>query len=327
MEDFKIIEFQRRRDFGKKMNATFEFVRQNFKPLFYSILIISGPTALASSFAMGGMMGDLMSIMQNAANPDFARNLMFSSSYWLQIVLLMIFGTITFVLTISTVNNYIVLYHEKRTNKIEVTEVWSRVRQTFWMYFGTSFLFFLLLLVVYIVLIIPIVLLGLASPFLIFFGILLFIVGLCYVLISSILTFFIRGYEKLGFFQAVSRSFFLVRSKWWSTFGLIVILSMIVSTISYVFLVPYYIVIFTSTLHQVNPDSFSEPSPTLMLISKIFFGLYYLAYILLSALPNVGLAFQYFNLVELKEAKGLMKDLESFGQTPDPTANRTQENF
>ena len=44
--------------------------------------------------------------------------------------------------------------------------------------------------------------------------------------------------------------------------------------------------------------------------------LYYLAQMVLAALPYVGIAFQYFNLVELKEAKGLIADIQTLGDQP-----------
>jgi hypothetical protein len=46
----------------------------------------------------------------------------------------------------------------------------------------------------------------------------------------------------------------------------------------------------------------------------------------LYALPNVGIAFQYFNLVELREAKGLMEKINSMGQESN-TSNRPEEHF
>jgi len=47
---------------------------------------------------------------------------------------------------------------------------------------------------------------------------------------------------------------------------------------------------------------------------------------ILYSLPNVGIAFQYFNLVELKEARGLMSEIETLGeQTPE--ANRPEESY
>jgi hypothetical protein len=35
-------------------------------------------------------------------------------------------------------------------------------------------------------------------------------------------------------------------------------------------------------------------------------------------LPCLGLAFQYFNLVEMKESKGLMDQIGTIGQPPSP---------
>ncbi|HEY5824667.1 MAG TPA: hypothetical protein VIT44_09890, partial [Cyclobacteriaceae bacterium] len=57
----------------------------------------------------------------------------------------------------------------------------------------------------------------------------------------------------------------------------------------------------------------------------IFFAFYYLLQMLLNTLPNIGIAFQYFNLVELKEAKGLMNEIENFGKPQDTT--RPEETF
>jgi hypothetical protein len=51
-----------------------------------------------------------------------------------------------------------------------------------------------------------------------------------------------------------------------------------------------------------------------------------MAQMLMYSLPNVGIAFQYFNLVELKEAKGLMTQIENLGQTSPPD-NRPEEHF
>jgi hypothetical protein len=51
------------------------------------------------------------------------------------------------------------------------------------------------------------------------------------------------------------------------------------------------------------------------------FVVYYLFYIVLQSLPNVAIAFQYFNLVELKEARGLLSDIDTLGQQPSLPAS------
>ncbi len=330
MEEFRAIELQRARDFSKKMNATFEFIRQNFKSLGKSILFIAGPSVLVGSLLIGSFMGEFLTLsqsMQSAGDPSAVADYFLSVSFWVQILLMFVFLIISFVVTIATINNYLIIYDEKKTNKIEVTEVWERVRNTFWLYLGSSMLFFIALIIAYVILLIPIVVLGAISGFLVFFGVLIFIVGLFYLVISATLTFFIQSYEKKNFFDAVVRSFRLVNNgKWWSTFGLVFILQLIMGVSSYIFLIPYYIIIFTSSMHSVSTGNPMEFSDSMKIWTMVFFTLYYMAQMILYALPNVGIAFQYFNLVELKEARGLMSKIENLGQSTAPE-NRPEEHY
>ncbi|MBK8290231.1 MAG: hypothetical protein IPK96_03960 [Flammeovirgaceae bacterium] len=331
MEEFKAIEFQRTRDFSNKMNATFEFIRQNFKSLGKSILYIAGPAVLVGSLLIGSFMGEFLTLsqsMQNySGNPEAFNDYFLSANFWLQLILMFVFLFISFIVTIATINNYLIIYDERKTNKIEVQEVWNRVRNTFWTYLGSALLFFLLLIVAYVVLLIPIFILGSISGFLIFFGVVFFVGGLFYLIFSSALTFFIQLYEKKNFIDAVIRSFRLVNNgKWWSTFGLILILQLIMGVSSYIFLIPYYIIIFTSSFHSVSTGGPMEFSDSMKIWGMVFFTLYYMAQMLLYSLPNIGIAFQYFNLVELKEARGLMNQIENLGQAPTDT-HRPEEHF
>jgi hypothetical protein len=326
MENFQVIELHRQRDFGRKVNATFEFIKQNFAPLFKSILIIAGPPVLIGSLLLGSFMGQLFGLSQMAVNdPEAYQNLFSTQSFWLKLVLMFVFILISGVITIATINNYILLYSEKRTNKIDVSEVWDRVRSTFWTYFGSMILFALLAVAAYVILIIPIFILGAISPVLIFFGVMLLFGGILYLLVSVSLTFIILGYERKGFFESMVRSFKLVQNKWWSTFGLTLILYLIMGVISYIPLIPFYVILVINSLHNVNSGSFQSPSASWEIWTTTFFAIYYMLQMLLNTLPNIGIAFQYFNLVELKEAKGLMSEIESFGKTQEP--NRPEENF
>lgn len=319
MENFKAIDFHQTRDFSKKMNATFEFVRQNFKSLGKAILVIAGPPVLIASMIIGSFIGEFFQISQSAAtDPEAFTNYIMSVSLWLQVLLMIIFFIISSVMAIATINNYIILYGEKQSNQIEVGEVWVRVRSTFWMYFGTMFFFSLLGVAVYIVMIIPVALLAAISPALIVLGMLFLFGAVFYLAISVSLTFIVRAYENKGFFDALTRSFKLVQGKWWSTFGLIMILYFIMITISYVFIIPWYVVTIMNAIHSTSVNPLEESSAMWEMMTIVFFTLYYLAQMILTALPNVGIAFQYFNLVELKEAKGLMNRIDTLGQASAP---------
>src|SRR5688572_14042830 len=314
MENFNFIEFHRTRDFSRKLNATFEFVRQNFKPLGKSILFIAGPPMFVASLVSGSFMSEFMSFSMMGNNAEEMGNYFTSASFWLQVVLMVVFLTVSSVMNIATINNYLLLYEKKRTNKIEVSEVWEYVRATFWMYFSTLFLFVILVIAAYIVLLIPIGILGAISPFLIFVGVLFFMCGIIYFFFGAALVFIIRTYEKKGFFESIFRSFKLVKDKWWSTFGLITVLYLVAGVSSYIFLIPGYIIQGVSALHTTSVDTFQEPSLTMQVITIVLFTLSYLVQMILTALPNLGTAFQYFNLVELKEAKGLMAQIQTLGQ-------------
>ncbi|GAB1446075.1 MAG: hypothetical protein KF860_02465 [Cyclobacteriaceae bacterium] len=329
MKAFTLIEFHKARDFSKKVNDTFEFLKQNFVPLTKSVLFIAGPPVLMGSLMMGSFIGDFLNFSQDSfANPgssEMAEKYFFSTNFWLQIVLALLFLIISGVASLSSINNYILLYGEKKSNQIEVGEVWVRVKETFWMYLGTMIFFGLLLVVAYVIMLVPIALVSTISPVLVFFGVIGVIVGIFYLLFGASLTFFIRAYEKTSFFAALSRSFYLVRGKWWSTFGLIIILSLIVSTMSYLFIMPWYIATLISSLHSVSTNAFQESSFNWKLLTVVSFTLYYLAQMVLYSIPNVGIALQYFNLVELKEAKGLIDEIQTLGNAPDPTIQREEE--
>jgi hypothetical protein len=71
-----------------------------------------------------------------------------------------------------------------------------------------------------------------------------------YLIVSVSLTYIVRAYEKKGFFDAIGRSFRLVRDKWWSTFGLIFVLYIVMMTISYIFLIPWYVAMFATAFTQ-----------------------------------------------------------------------------
>lgn len=326
MENFKAIHFQRARDFSSKINATVVFITQNYKSLTKSIIYIAGPPVLVCSLLLSSFMGDFFKVMMGAGrNPEQFQSYFLTTSFWAQVILMFIFMLVSYVAIIATTNNYLILYEEQKTNNIDINDVWARVRDSLGMYFVTCLLMGLVIVAAYVVLIIPIVILGAISPFLIFFGVVFFIVAAVYFMVGSSLVFAVRSFEKKGFFPAVMRSFFLVRGKWWSTFGLTMILSLLVGIVSYVFSVPASIIQAVSGLHSVQSGTFEGPTGVVGTIVFILNALAYLCQLLLYLVPNIGLAFQYFNLVELKEAKGLMSDIQTFGQAP--TAPTPEEHY
>jgi hypothetical protein len=303
MLNFQPIDYHQTRDFSRKMNATFEFIKQNWKSLGKASLLIAGPPVLIASLIMGSFVGDMFNLGNFNADPEETLKLFTSATFWLQLCLAMILFLLSSVMSIATIN------------------VWERVRNTFGTYLGTTIYLFLSFIALGILIVIPIGILSAISPALMILGVWVMIVGFFYLIFSVSLTYIIRAYEGLGFFESLMRSFNLVKGKWWSTFGLIFILYMIMGIISYIPIFPFYILLGVSALHNVSADSSANPLEGLSTVTMIMTALYYTVQLILSALPNIGIAFQYFNLVEMKEAKGLMSSIDSFGESAPAPQN------
>jgi hypothetical protein len=61
-----------------------------------------------------------------------------------------------------------------------------------------------------------------------------------------------------------------------------------------------------------------------MVVSSMFYSI---GANLLQAIVFVAIAFQFYNLIERKEAKGLMNKLESFGKTTEDTTSKNEETY
>ena len=301
MEPFQKIELRKLRDFGTKFNVTFEFIRQNFKALFSSVLFISVP------FYIVGMM--LITYYQNfvmyndigAGNFDGDENAALGLlgnmfSYLMIGYVIIMFG---YLLNVAIVYNVMRLYDEKE-NPLEITvgEVWSKVKGDIWKLFGAGILVAIVVVIGMIVLIIP--------------GLYLAIV---LTLIMPIVVF-----EKKSIGDAFNRCFYLIKDKWWSTFGLLFVAGMVQGIMGLIFNIPTYIFTFAVTFHRAQ-NAFMDPP----LWQKV--GLILSSSIsatgagLLGVITYTALAFQYFNLVERRDASGLMGRLENLGKQEGPAVD------
>jgi len=318
------IELHKTRDFGKKLNATIEFLKENFKPLFKAMLYIAGPALILGSLLFTQLFSGFFRISLNQAqgvDPSMD-NMMSMGIYGLAgAIFLLIGGTAV----IATVNEYIILYEKKGSSDISVNEVWERVKSSFFTVLGTMILYTVFLIVAYIVILIPVVLLTAISPFLTFLGIMAFVIGVAYVAVTFSLIFIVKAYEKVGFGTAVSRCFQLIKGKWWSTFGLVFVTSIIQSTVSSIFFIPWYANFIIQMLHNAEAQAFEDPSLLFQIINNVTLLLYFVCSYIMYCIPLIAIAFQYFNLVELKEARGLMSKIESFGE--DQSQDDEEEHY
>jgi len=139
-----------------------------------------------------------------------------------------------------------------------------------------------------------------------FATILLIIPGI-YVSVALMIVFVVGLNENLSFFNAMSRSFYLVKNKWWFTFGLLLVLSLIQGFLGFLFQVPQYIAMFVVAFNSVDGNGNNSFTEIIFIVTSIISSLNFLFY----AISIIGIAFHYFSLIEQKEAKGLLDKIES----------------
>jgi hypothetical protein len=269
------------RDFGQKMNASFEFVISNFVPLVKALLFIAGPAALLAGIAQGMFQSRSLGAMIGPSPTG-----MFTKYLAIEYIFVILFTTVAYFLGYATVSAFITLY-EERGSSLDVTPglVWQKLSANIWASLGAMLLSILLSMIGVLFLIIPGVYIGVALQF------------------FMIIT--IR--EKLPAIDALKRSQRLIEGKWWSTFGLLMIMSIVAAVIAIVFQLPVFVTTIFSSLgiarDWANMSAFLIGGNIISIVGST----------IVQGLVWVALAFQYYNLVERSEGSSLLAEIEALG--------------
>lgn len=291
----KPADFWQQRDFGSKISATFEFIGAHWRPLGKVLLYLVVPLALLQGILgvalQTQLAGTIRRTLYNPAAGDSSMSRQFafySESFQSPLYLLNNVLSVAFhaVLILSVYGYlYYCVYPTETGGPITVAEVWGLVKRKF---VGTFFSFYglsILLVLGFLVLLIP--------------GI--------YLSVALSLFFAVKVLEDTGFVTTISRCINLTSGKWWSTFGLIFIMLLIV------YFMFFSVGILTALFGGVQSLLLRTGSglSVFALVISAFSGLIKL---LVYPLVLLAIAFQYFNLVERKEGVGLRLLVDKLGQ-------------
>lgn len=280
-----MITLYQQRDFGEKINVTFNYAIQQFRSLAMAILYIAGPVTLIAGIAGGVYQSNMIKIVggiSKGGTPDpFAMfEQILSPAYWL----LILFTLVGYVLISLTVYSHMKLYALNQTEPISVGAVWQEVQTSLVGGLGIT----------------------LVTGLAIFVGLILALVPGIYISVPLSLALAIFVFEGLSISSLVNRCFALIKGKWWSTFGLIVVVSIIASIMGLVFSIPASIL---GVMGMTGGNVSSLPIIIAQAVATVGTNL-------LSALVPLALGFQYFNLVERQEGTGLLSAIDSIGTVP-----------
>jgi hypothetical protein len=283
------IPFYKLRGFGLKMNATIDFIRQNVKNLFFSLSLVAAPVAIVviifAILVFKGFSGVGIESLQPGSEVFF---ILLGGSY----AGIIIVSLLIFALIYGVVFSLMGLYETQYPNSFTAGTIVNGSFNSFLSLFILLFLGTLLTLAGFVMLIIP--------------GI--------YILVTLTIAPAVLQFEKKNVLQAIKRSFELVRGNWWSTFALLMVTSILQSVVAALFMIPFYVVYFvfmiTIITAQEQGSDIMDHTGTLLAMA-IGLGFFIYGSYLTRAITITGMAFQYFHLVEKKESKGLISEIES----------------
>lgn len=286
MTNTQKIIFYKQRNFSRKINATVEFIRQNIKPLGKAILYILGPMAVLNGLLFSQYMNFMFTGMSpqdpvNAQNPFY----FITNPSYVGFVILSSFSAI---LNIAVILNYLKIYREKYPEEITVVEVLNASWRD----------------------VLPLLLLGIIIMIFSFFGFFAFVIPGLYLIVVLPLSIPAYFFERKGIIEAIGRSFNLIKGKWWSTFGLLFVSSILMYVVSMMFVAPFYVFYFLAIFSLTEPGSTDISTFWFQGGMTLSVMLMFLGSFLTYSIPIIALSFQYFNLVERKESVGLLSDIE-----------------
>ena len=286
----KII-LQQQRGFSEKINATFEFIRQNFKSLFKSLIYIAGPPLLIVGIYSGVLQSNLTTVVDET-NP-FAG----LTELYTRLTPIFILTYLTTTLVIAIVYEYMVLYNKDNLEEITPAMVWNEIKKDYFQLLLSAFVVSIIVSTGFLFFFIPGIFLGAALS----------------------LIFIIQVREKKGFGQAFQRCFYLTSGNYLSTIGLLFVIFILYLLIAVLFGLP------TTILGGIEGFLMASDDVSLRETSIIFKITFIVAQVLNTlgsqlayAVVLIAIAFQYFNLVEKKEATGLIESIHTIGEKGKP---------
>ena len=277
---------RKKRDFGDVLNASFGFIRQEFKVFGRMLLLYSSVPFLILSLIsllfvrrfmsqLTGMMGDPTAIQ------EFSQDIpaQFILAYFLFIVLYIFIYGLTYC--------YIIKYEGGGVDKSTISEVWNLFARKFLTLLGYSLLTLFLIFVSFMV--VAFLFAILRVPLLMGIGMFAFFLFYIYAVIALSMLFIVKLQEDKGYFETVSRCFYLIKGHWWQTFGLAIVSGIISIALSAAFSLPANILGFTQQLISGGGEIPMVP----LIVSSLFSAI---GSLIVTPIPIIILSFQYYNL-------------------------------
>ena len=305
------IEFYKTRTFSDKMNITFDFLRENWKPLLKFSVYLILPICLIQAFAMNSYTRLAFSPNSYMGGDAGGYLLSFLQSVGL-FMIVFVFGCCVLYALVFTV---MIKYEQNNGQIMNITL--NEIKPLLIKNFFKMMRLFLFSVLIFIVLSFVISLfIGLSvaiSQWLLIFTIPVTLFFIFFISIPLCLFQPVYIFEDISLFSALRKSFKYGISFWGSTFVIVLVFTLLASIVSGVAGIPWTIIIFLESMLTITDQSLgTEPSIMFQFLSYIFgiiqsYGIY-LSYII----SAIAIAFHYFHIKEKKEGVTVNINIQNF---------------
>ena len=283
------IQLRKLRDFGENFSDTFQFIRQEFKPLLTTFSLVAGIFILINAILTGIFQKSAFGFLD-----QFQKGILTKEPDFSSIISPMYFVTIGFMLvTITAMRTVIAVYmkyYDEHNESPTVTAVWTGFIKYFFKAFIFSFPQYLLIAVGFVFCLFP---------------------GFYFMIVFAPFLFVIVN-EDLSFSESFSRCFDLIKENFWISLAIYLIAYIIFSISSSI--VGFALGLLFGAGSYFTTKEWSTTAGIFMSIVNIVQYLFYIIFFV-----SVGL--NYYNLVEAKDGTGLAKRLENLGGNINPNTN------
>jgi len=297
------IPFYVQRPFGEKMNASFDFIKENWKVMFKYITYLILPVCLVQALSMNSFMGYYMGAIMGGGSDFDDLGVGFFTAYGFMVLCMMI-GSL---LLSSLVYALIKLYNDREERLVGIT--FSDIKPLLFRNMGRLFLLGLLFFALYILAVIVIALLAAGS----LLTLILTIPAVIAAFVALIMWAPIYLFENISLGASLSKAFRMGFATWGGVFGVVFIMGMVAGVLQSVAMTPWYIAVVVKAMFAYSDEGAIGDSSILYNVMTYILGIVQAYGMYLSMVFSLlGISYQYAHASEKLDSITVETEIDNF---------------
>jgi len=302
---------RRLRDFGEKISDTFLFLKRNWKKLFgiYAVFVVP---FLLIAIVVGTFFANHLYAVSLSSAESLKSADVFTAEFFVIILCFLLAGTSYNV----AIYSYFRLYEEQNGIQPTIQQVGQLFVKKFLKVFVYNIVVSIVIGIIFVLPVFGLAMIPILGPLILFFG---FILGFLFVMVVLFYLNCVFVVEDYGLSGSVSRLFYLLGSRWWSTIGFTIVVFLIYWVFSMViqFALSMIMSIFSVSFISSRSSSSGVSGHSYINLLALALGFLILLNYVFYLLVFCGVGVNYYSLTEEKDGSAIESQIDSIGETSD----------